>query len=101
MISVLIHGTLTRAPQSRTDKNGKTIAIGVLRSNGRDGAGFVSFVAFEESVVTTLLKLREADVLAISGELTVSVHTGKSGTPKPSLDVVVHGIVTLAETVTP
>ena len=51
-------------------------------------------VAQVEETMRALLALGDGESVALSGELTPKVWTGKEGTARPSLDMVAHAVVT-------
>ena len=95
MIDALVAGTLYGRAQSRTSKNGQPYVTAKVRTPMRDGESlFINVVAFSASVVQALLALDEHDAVALVGELKASAYLDKSGQPRPSVDLLAHGVVT-------
>jgi single-stranded DNA-binding protein len=66
-----------------------------VRAALRDGATvFVNCIAFAEDAVTALLALLDGDSVALAGELTPKVYQPQTGEPRPSLDLLVHAVLT-------
>jgi len=94
MIDALICGRLHGAPVARTSKAGSAFVTGKVRVPMRDGeAIFVSVVGFNENVVRALQALGDGDSVALSGELSASAYVHKDGTARPSLDLLVHAVL--------
>jgi single-stranded DNA-binding protein len=95
MIDALIAGRLYAKPQRRTDKAGKPYTVARVRVLAPTGENLVFHcVCFTEEIASRLLALNEGDGLAVSGDLKVGTFQGKDGTWRPSLDMVVHGLLT-------
>jgi single-stranded DNA-binding protein len=95
LIDALIAGHLYGAPEERTSKNGNPYAVAKVRTATASGkVVFVSVIAFNPAAVTALLALSEGDSVALSGELTANAWMDKTGTARPSLDLVAHQVLT-------
>jgi single-stranded DNA-binding protein len=95
MIDALVAGKLLGQPAERTARNGSRYATCKVRASMRgDESVFVNCIAFSTTAVDVLLALSDGDSIALSGELTVKVYTAKDGTPKPSLDLLAHVVLT-------
>jgi hypothetical protein len=95
MIDALIAGRLWGAPVERETTTGKRYATAKLRASTRDGeAYFVNAIAFDSVAVAALLALQDSDSAALSGELTPKAYAGKDGSPRVSLDLLVHAVLT-------
>ncbi len=95
MIDALIAVRIYGAPEQRTDKNGHPYAVAKVRASAGNGAAvFVSVVAFNAAIVRVLLALSDGDSVAVCGELTPMAWTDKTGTARPSLDLIAHQLLT-------
>jgi single-stranded DNA-binding protein len=95
VIDALIAGRLYGTPTERETKHGKAFATGKARVSTASGETvFVNLIAFAESAVASLLALNDGDAVALAGELTPKAWTDREGQAKPSLDMVVHAILT-------
>jgi hypothetical protein len=88
MIHILASGVLLSA-QARTSAKGKPYVTGLLKASGKDGDAFVSFICFAEEAQAELLALRAGDGLSIAGPGKLTEWTGKDGTEKHGLSVIV------------
>jgi single-stranded DNA-binding protein len=94
MIDALIAGRLYGKPQPRIDRNEKPFATAKLRTPMAGGESvFVNVVAFGERAATAVLALQDGDSVAMSGELSIKVYTGKDGVAKPSVDLIAHAVI--------
>jgi single-stranded DNA-binding protein len=95
VIDALIAGRLHGKPAERTSKAGKAYATAKLRvSLGSGEIVWVGVVAFSDSAMAALLSLEDGDSAALAGALNASAYTDKDGHAQPSLDLVVHQLVT-------
>jgi hypothetical protein len=95
VIDALIAGSLCGAPEQRADKNRHPYAVGKVRvATGDGGAVFISVIAFDDAPVAALLALGDGDSIALCGELTPKAWIDKSGTARPSLDLIAHQVLT-------
>lgn len=95
MIDALIAGKVYGTPEQRTSKTGKPFTVSKLRATAGDGESlFVNVISFSHSAQAALLALGDGESVALSGELTPKVWTDKEGTARPSLDMVVHAVLT-------
>ena len=73
MLSVLIQGTLTAAPVSRTTSKGQPYTTANLRTTGADGETvWTSVIAFNADAAEALAALASGDSLAIAGHAALS-----------------------------
>lgn len=96
MIDGLIGGKLYGKPAKRTGNSGKTFYIAKVRAATGDGSDtlLVNVITFSDTVGGALLALDDGDSVSLSGALTPKVWTPPNGEPRPSLDMVAHGITT-------
>lgn len=95
MIDAFIAGRLYGQAAERVAKNGSRFAVAKVRVALRDGTAiFVNCITFHASAVTALMALSDGDSIALAGELTPKVWTDREGTAKPSLDLMVHAVLT-------
>lgn len=88
MIDCLISGKLHGVPQQRTSKTGRAFVTAKLRVPSGEDSVFCNVVCFEPDTQAVLLALGAGEAVALAGELRVSTWTDKSGTTRPSLDLV-------------
>ena len=95
MIDALIAGKLHGQPTQRTSKTGKAFAVAKVRVAAGDGEStFISVIAFDDAPCAALLALGDGDSVALSGSLSQKMWTDKEGNTRPSLDLVVHQVLT-------
>lgn len=88
MIDALITGKLHGVPQQRTAKTGRTFTTAKLRVPTGEDSTFCNVIAFDQGTQDALMTLGAGEAVALAGELKVSTWTDKSGTTRPSLDLV-------------
>lgn len=95
MIDALIAGKLHGKPQQRTGQSGKPFVVAKVRAPLADGeAVFVNVIAFDRDLGATLMALGDGDSVSLSGALTPKAWTDRNGEARPSLDMVVHAVLT-------
>ncbi|MFV9474676.1 single-stranded DNA-binding protein [Advenella sp. RU8] len=95
MIDALIAGKVYGAPRQGTSKVGSTYTTAKLKISAGNGEMLLcGVIAFDLKAQAALLALAEGDSVALAGTLTPKVYQGKDGVHKPSLDMVVHGVLT-------
>jgi single-stranded DNA-binding protein len=90
-LHLLATGPLTADPQRRTSQAGKTFSTANLRVSTEDGVTFVSIVAFGDTA-EALLAHHQGGTIAVSGRAKLTTWTGRDGTEKNGLSVVVEQI---------
>lgn len=94
MIDALIQGRCHGRPAERQGGNGPYV-VAKVRATTRDGeAHFVNCIAFSEHPRAALLALADGESIAVSGELTPKVWADRDGKARPSLDLLVHAVLT-------
>ncbi|MDD2743778.1 MAG: single-stranded DNA-binding protein [Rhodocyclaceae bacterium] len=95
MINALVTGKVIAPPAERTAKSGKTFyTITVAASTGQDENCSVSAICFNDAPGQKLLALSKGDAVSLVGKVTPKIYTGKDGTTKASLDMVVDDCLT-------
>jgi single-stranded DNA-binding protein len=95
MINALVTGKVIVAPAERTAKSGKTFyTITVAASTGGEESCSVSAIVFSEATGKKLMALGKGDAVSLVGKVTPKIYTGKDGTTKASLDMVVDDCLT-------
>ena len=95
MIDVLIQGKLFAKPQERVGKTGAPFAVAKLTAAAGGGERlFVSCIAFDGDAVAALLALDAGDAVAVAGSATPTAREDRDGNWRPSMDVVVHRVLT-------
>lgn len=78
----LVAGKLWKSPEGRTSsKTGKAFATAVLREGAGDAATWWNVVAFAD-IAGELLKLKDGDVVSVSGPFTVELYAKNGGQPR-------------------
>jgi single-stranded DNA-binding protein len=91
MIDALVSGRLAGKPTERTSKNGNRFATAKVRVSSRDADTiWVSVITFSTTCVDALMALADGEAISLAGELTPKVYIDKTGTARPSLDLVAH-----------
>lgn len=73
MLSVLIEGTLTSPPVSRTSTRGSQFTTAQMRCAGEDGETvWCSVIAFSATAAQALASLASGDAVAIAGRAAIS-----------------------------
>lgn len=90
-LQVLVTGALASDPQRRQSAKGTGFATGSLRSGSGDEAIFINVISFGEAA-DRLLQLRKGDTLSVAGRGELRAWTGKNGTERTGLSVVVSEI---------
>lgn len=93
MIHVMASGILFGAPQRRTSAKGTDYCTGLVKSPGKDGDCFVSFVCFSDDAQAELLALSAGDAVAISGMGKLTAWTGRDGQEKHGLSIVAERVL--------
>jgi single-stranded DNA-binding protein len=93
----MVSGRLFGKPLERRSKNGNAYVTGKIRAATRDGgAAFVNLIAFSADAIAALIALDHGDAVSVCGELTAEAYTDKAGAPQPSLNILVHRVLTAA-----
>jgi single-stranded DNA-binding protein len=83
---VLVTGTLFRPPKQRTSNAGKPFVTATLKAKDDDGQ-FWNVIAFADTPVAELMRLREGESLSVQGKLQAGEYE-KDGQKRISLGVV-------------
>ena len=95
MINALVQGKLHGDPLQRTAKNGKPFATVLVRVPLDNGDSMlVSAIAFDLAIVKGLMRLSEGDAVCLSGQFSPKVFMTTDNEPRPSADLVAHGLLT-------
>jgi len=93
VIDALIQGRLHGKPVSRVSKSGNPYVTAKLRTSTREGETvWANVIAFDKAAVAALLALGDGDPVSMVGEATPKVYIPPDGPPRPSLDLVAHGV---------
>jgi single-stranded DNA-binding protein len=90
--SILIHGTLYAAPESRTSTKGKPYARARMSLRDGESKTWISMTAFDQAA-NHLLQLQEGEAVTVAGRAKVKPYSDKSGEPAASLDVMVDRLI--------
>ena len=94
MLSVLIEGTLTAAPVSRTSAKGSAFTTAQMRVAGEDGETvWCSVIAFHVAAAEALAGLASGDAVAIAGHAALS-QWEKNGETRVGLKVTATRVLT-------
>jgi single-stranded DNA-binding protein len=95
MIDGLVSGRLFGTATERTGQSGKRFVTCKVRAASGDGeALFVNVIAFSTTAADALKALGDGDSVALAGSLTPKVWTDRNGEARPTLDMVVHAVLT-------
>jgi single-stranded DNA-binding protein len=72
--SVLVTGTLFRAPESRVAKSGKSFVTATIKCRDGDRVEWWKICAFSESAGAELARLDDGDVVSVQGRLEVATY---------------------------
>ena len=84
--TVLLHGKLSRDPESKTSGKGNAYALATVRDGQGDDATWWRVFAFSTEAREELLALRAGDSIAVSGSFKAEIYAGGSE-PRVSLTV--------------
>ena len=93
MNQVILMGRLTRDPERRQTKTGKSVAgftIAVDRVGKDAGSDFISCVAWERTADQIASFFKKGSRILVSGRLQVRQFDGKDGKKQTATDVVVY-----------
>ena len=76
---VLISGSLSKAPETRTSKAGKAFTMATIKVAADSAAEFWSILAFSESAQAELMRLGEGDKISAQGSFKVEPYTARDG----------------------
>jgi single-stranded DNA-binding protein len=93
---VLLTGSLYRPPEQRTSKAGKPFVTATLKAKDDDGQ-FWNVIAFADTPVAELMRLREGESLSVQGKLQSGEYE-KDGQKRISLGVVADHVLALRQT---
>lgn len=97
MLSVLLEGTLTAAPVSRTSSKGSAFTTAQMRVTGEDGETvWCSVIAFHASAAEALADLKAGDAVAVAGHGAISTWE-KAGEFRAGLKVTATRVLTVYE----
>jgi single-stranded DNA-binding protein len=95
-LSILAQGTLTRDPDQRTSKSGKTFVTAQLRTPTEEESVLISVICFDAAACSNLERLRKGDAVAITGRAKPTMWE-KNGEQHHGLSVVASGVLTAYE----
>ena len=96
----LVTGTLFRAPEQRTSKNGRAFVVATIRAKDGETSQWWKAIAFSESAGAELLRLSDGDALSVQGALKAETYT-KDGETKLSLTCIADAVLALRQPAKP
>ncbi len=90
----LVTGTLFRAPESRTSKNGKNFVSATIKAREGEGFRFWRLIVFSESAAAELVGLGEGDAVSAAGALKIETYE-KDGVAKIVTTIIADKILAL------
>lgn len=95
MLNILVSGTLYSS-QSRVSGKGNSYLTGSIRvpMKAGDKDMFISFIAFSDSVQGAISTLEPGEALSVSGPGELKSWTGKDGTEKHGISIIVDHVMT-------
>lgn len=94
-LDVLVQGRLTKAPESRTARNGTPFALAQVSVTMEEGDVLASVIAFRPEAVDALLALEKGDAVAIAGRAKVGVWQPREGEPRASLSITADAVLSV------
>jgi single-stranded DNA-binding protein len=92
-LDVLVQGRLTKAPESRTARNGTPFALAQVSTPMEEGDVLASVIAFRPEAVDALLALDRGDAVAVAGRAKVGVWQPREGDPRASLSITAEAVL--------
>lgn len=92
-LDVLVQGRLTKAPESRTARNGTPFALAQVSVTMEEGDVLASVIAFRPEAVDALLALDKGDAAAVAGRAKVGVWQPREGEPRASLSITAEAVL--------
>lgn len=92
-LDVLVQGRLTKAPESRTARNGTPFALTQVAVTMEEGDVLASVIAFRPEAVAALLALDKGDAVAVAGRAKVGVWQPREGEPRASLSITADAVL--------
>lgn len=89
----IVSGVLTRAAQQRTSKSGNPYVLATVRDGNGDAVRWWSVIAFNAASMGEILKLREGDPIAISGEFDAEIYRPDGKEPRVSWKITADAIL--------
>lgn len=85
----LVSGSLFRAPESKTSKNGKPYAVCTIKTRADDNRSeFWRVTVFSETAIDALMALGEGDALSVQGALKCELYQPEGKEPRISMSVI-------------
>ncbi|HEY8215380.1 MAG TPA: single-stranded DNA-binding protein [Methylocystis sp.] len=95
---VLVTGTLFRAPERKTSRNGRDYAAATLKvREGENGSTFWRLTCFSESAMSELLRLTDGDGVSCQGSMKAEIYKPDNGEPRLSLSLVADQVLALRQ----
>lgn len=97
MITVMLSGSISKQPETRTSAKGNSYAVATIRTGEGDDAVFVSVTAFGD-LADTLAGLQKGDSACVVGTGKIGTYEAKDGSgTKASLSITASRIVALVD----
>jgi single-stranded DNA-binding protein len=96
-LHALISGSLFRAPESRTSKNGRQFVSATIRVKDGGESRFVNLAAFSDTAQAELVRLKDGDAVSVQGPLKAGTYTASDGTTKLSISINADQILALKQ----
>lgn len=80
----LISGALSRDPELKTAKSGKSYCTATIKTSADNAVDYWRVFAFSDTAQTELSRLGEGDKVSLQGTLKLEVYTNKDGEHKIS-----------------
>jgi len=94
--SVLVSGSLFRAPEQKTSKSGKPFVTATIKVKDGEAVAWWKILAFSDSVCAELLRLGDGDALAAQGTLKAETYE-RNGETKLSLTIFADAVLALRQ----
>jgi single-stranded DNA-binding protein len=96
-VAALISGTISRAPEQKTSRNGNPFVTASIRVVNGNEANFWRIFVFSESAQAALLALGEGDSVACQGTPKFEMYAPEGGAARVSLSLTVDQVVALKQ----
>ena len=94
-VSVMVTGSLPRAPELKTSKAGKSYVFLTIKSSAGNEVEFWTVLAFGETEQAQLLRLGEGEKLAVQGSLKIEAKMLEGGEIKIRRTIFVDAVLSL------
>lgn len=95
--SVLLSGTLFKAPEQRQSRNGNSFTTATMKVESGSDAQFWRLFVFSETQQSELLRLQQGDALSVQGVPKFELYKPDGGEPRVSLSLTAEIVLALRQ----